>query len=85
LTLNNNHIGEDDIESYSMCLLSDESATLVEHHLLICEICRVRLVDAEEYIVAMKESVRNLPQRLQRTAKTPQAPSADRRVMRAGG
>jgi hypothetical protein len=58
---NDGHIPENDLEIYSTGALPEESAARVERHLLICEICRRRLVEAEEYLTAVKQAVRHLP------------------------
>jgi hypothetical protein len=62
LTLNHGHLREDDLERYSMSALPEESAARVEQHLLICETCRQRLIEAEQYTAAMKGAARGLPQ-----------------------
>jgi hypothetical protein len=85
LTLNDNHIEEDDLERYSTPRLPDESIVFVEQHLLICGICRERLMETEEYVAAMKESARNLPLRSRRPTKALKVPATDCRVNRAGG
>jgi hypothetical protein len=61
MDLNNSHIGEDDLESYSMRNLSQEAVDRVELHLLICETCRGRLMESEESIAIMKDAARELP------------------------
>ena len=65
----NQHVGEADLESYSMHALSREASARVEEHLLICETCRGRLVEADEYVAAMKDAARDLP--LQERAPEP--------------
>jgi hypothetical protein len=62
LTLNHGHLREDDLERYSMSALPEESAARVEQHLLICETCRQRLIEAEQYTAAMKGAARSLLQ-----------------------
>jgi hypothetical protein len=62
LTLNHGHLRADDLESYSMSALPEESAERVERHLLICEACRQRLIETEEYTAAMKVAARSLLQ-----------------------
>jgi hypothetical protein len=84
-TINDIHLGEDDLESYSTSALSDESTAFVELHLLICEFCRERLVQAEEYVAAIKESGRELTRRSRRPVTAAEVPEADSRVRRAGG
>jgi hypothetical protein len=61
LTLNHGHIKADDLERYSMSALPDESAVRVERHLLVCETCRQRLLEAEEYMTAMKGAIHEFP------------------------
>lgn len=68
MDLNNSHIGEDDLESYSKRALSEETEARVERHLLICGTCRERLVEAEEYMAAIKDAARQLP-RLERVSE----------------
>ena len=58
---NKQHVGEADLESYSMHALSPEASARVEEHLLICETCRQRLVEADEYVAAMKDAASDLP------------------------
>ena len=57
----NQHVKEADLESYSMHALSQEASARVEQHLLICETCRGRLTEADEYAAAMKDAARDLP------------------------
>ena len=85
LTLDDVHLGEDDLESYSMSALPDESAAFVERHILIWELCRERLVEADEYIAAIEGSSRELPRRSRRPATAREAPATDSCVRRAGG
>jgi hypothetical protein len=59
----NQHVTEADLESYSMHALSLEGSARVEQHLLTCETCRGRLVEADTYVAAMKDATRDLPRR----------------------
>jgi hypothetical protein len=61
LQTKNRHVGEADLESYSMRALSQDASARVEEHLLICETCRGRLVEADAYVAAMKDATRDLP------------------------
>lgn len=54
MSFKNGHIEEDDLERYSKQILDEESAALAEIHLLVCQSCQQRLVEVEEYTVAMK-------------------------------
>jgi hypothetical protein len=64
---NNSHLEDEELESYSMRALSLELEDRAECHLLICESCRQRLMEAEEYRVAVKDAARSL--RLQQSAR----------------
>jgi predicted anti-sigma-YlaC factor YlaD len=61
LPINKQHVVEADLESYSMQALSLEASARVEEHLLICETCRGRLLEADSYVAAMKDAARDLP------------------------
>lgn len=61
MTLNDGHIQVDDLERYSMSALPEGSTVEVEQHLLICDICRQKLLEAEEYMAAIKSAARALP------------------------
>jgi hypothetical protein len=63
MNLSNGHFEDEDLDSYSRRSLSEDSAACVERHLLICEICRDRLVEAEEYRAAIKAAARGLRSR----------------------
>jgi hypothetical protein len=54
--LPNAHVEESDIERYSLRALPEGAAMRIERHLLICEFCRQRLVEAEEYMHAIKQA-----------------------------
>jgi hypothetical protein len=68
LTLNHGHLKSDDLENYSMSALPNESVERIERHLLICETCCQRLIEAEEYVTVMKGATRGLQQQ-ERAAK----------------
>jgi hypothetical protein len=61
LQTNNQHAAEADLERYSMHVLPREASARLEEHLLICETCRGRLVEADLYAAAMKDAARDLP------------------------
>src|ERR1700674_4352874 len=61
LPTNNQHAAETDLEGYSMQTLSREASARVEEHLLICETCRGRLLEADKYVAAVKDAARYLP------------------------
>jgi anti-sigma factor ChrR (cupin superfamily) len=47
------HPDEERLENYSVGVLSDLQAGLVEVHLLLCGFCRERLVGIDDYVLAM--------------------------------
>jgi len=55
------HVEETAVERYAMGSLQEDAATAVEHHLLLCEVCRGRVTEAEAYIRIMKRAARELP------------------------
>ena len=48
------HADAEDLESYSMGTSSAEETARIEEHLLICEDCRNRLRDGEDYLNSMQ-------------------------------
>jgi hypothetical protein len=48
------HPDEEQIERYAMGALQEQEADRLEEHLLLCQDCRRRLAEADEYIPAMK-------------------------------
>lgn len=61
------HIEETTLERYSIGSLAEEAAADVEQHLLICEACQVRVIEADAYTRAMKHAVPNLPAETERS------------------
>jgi hypothetical protein len=60
LPTNNQHAADADLEGYSALTLSLEASARVEQHLLICETCRSRLLEADDYPAAMKTAAQYL-------------------------
>ena len=54
------HITEDDAESYVMETLPAAEPARIEEHLLICDECRQRLIEVEQYIAAMRAAAASL-------------------------
>src|SRR6266404_1145335 len=48
------HMEEDEVERYSMQEMSDVESGPFEEHLLICEVCRNRVQEADIYVSAMQ-------------------------------
>jgi len=71
LPTNNQHAVEAELEGYSMQTLSREASARVERHLLVCETCRVRLMEADEYAAAMKNAAQYLPRQEHAPAPEP--------------
>ncbi len=63
------HCDEDSFELYALGQLEETKAELFEEHILICESCRVRLDEADRYVVAMK----NGAARVRNEAKSPES------------
>jgi anti-sigma factor RsiW len=54
------HITDDEIEGYSLGALAAEPAALLEEHLLVCESCRQRLSESDEFVRAMEAGAARL-------------------------
>jgi hypothetical protein len=63
------HVDAEDLERYSMGTSPPEEAALIEEHLLTCEACQDRLLEADEYQSVMRASSAHL-RRTERTSKT---------------
>lgn len=48
------HIDTEELEKYSLGSVSTEQTAHIEEHLLTCEACHERLVEADEYSVALR-------------------------------
>lgn len=55
------HIDADDLDRYSLGTMSDAEAAPIEEHLMICEECRARVAENDEYVAAMKNATALLP------------------------
>ncbi len=51
-----NHIPEEIFDEFAMEMLCEEDHAFWEEHLLVCNICQDRLVEADEYIRIMKDA-----------------------------
>jgi anti-sigma factor RsiW len=54
------HLEEGDLERYSMGAMPEEEAAPFEEHLLICETCRRRVDDCDEFVAALKSAAAQL-------------------------
>ena len=54
------HLDEDLLERYALKSATGQELETVEEHLLICEVCRRRLVKLEQFISALKQCHRDL-------------------------
>jgi anti-sigma factor RsiW len=52
----NRHPNDDQREGYSMGTLNAKEVAELEEHLLICEICQVRLRDIDAFVEAMRSA-----------------------------
>jgi hypothetical protein len=50
------HLDEEAAEKYSLGQLSSKRTAEIENHLLLCDLCRKAVVDADEYIAAMRHA-----------------------------
>jgi putative zinc finger protein len=50
----NRHMADDEIESYSMGVASEEETARFEEHLLICEACQRRVGESDDQVAAMQ-------------------------------
>jgi hypothetical protein len=62
------HVDAEDLEKYSMGTSSLEETRLVEEHLLTCDGCQERLVEADDYVLAVGVAAQQV-RRDERTAK----------------
>jgi anti-sigma factor RsiW len=56
--MNTNHLDAEALERYALGQLEEPEHAATEEHLLICEECRNRLIEAERYVRAMREALR---------------------------
>jgi hypothetical protein len=54
------HLDEDLMDRYALQTAADQELATVEEHLLICGVCRRRLVELERFISALKQCHRDL-------------------------
>ncbi len=54
----NQHLDEDQADDYSMGALSESEEALCEEHLLVCETCRQKVNETDQYVRAMKSATR---------------------------
>jgi hypothetical protein len=52
------HVTEEELEQYCLSGLAEARCGRVEEHLLLCETCRDRLTETENFIVAMRQAGR---------------------------
>jgi hypothetical protein len=56
------HVTEDDLEQYCLGGLAEVRYARLEEHLFLCETCRERLTETENFVGAMREASRQLPE-----------------------
>ena len=54
------HVPEEELEQYCLGGLTDAKCSSLEEHLLLCEACRVRLTETENFIAAVREAGRRV-------------------------
>jgi hypothetical protein len=55
------HVGEDQLESYSIGNLAERHAAHVEEHVLICETCQDRLADSDSWVRSIRRGALRRP------------------------
>ena len=53
-----NHPQDEELEGYCRGCLGDARSAHLEEHLLLCEVCRARLIKTEEFIAAVRQAGR---------------------------
>ncbi len=64
-----NHPSEETLERYVMDRLQEAEEACVEEHLLLCEECRGKVEETEDYVRAMQTALAELEQRRSRAAR----------------
>lgn len=54
------HLLEETLESYAMRRLPEDECSPIEEHLLFCETCQDRLVDVDDYVLAIRFAAQRL-------------------------
>lgn len=54
------HVSDDVLEAYALKRLSGNDLDTLEDHLLLCEDCRSRLEEAEDFVAAMRQASQKL-------------------------
>lgn len=52
------HPSDDDLEQYSLGRLGEEQSTPLEEHLLVCDACRRRVEEFDEFVAVMRAALR---------------------------
>ena len=52
----NHHLDEEELESYALGTIPEDSASQLEEHLLICEACRRQLSETDTYLLSMRHA-----------------------------
>jgi anti-sigma factor RsiW len=50
------HFDDDEAERYSLGTISKDEQPALEEHLLICESCRRRVAESDQYVAAMRSA-----------------------------
>ena len=54
------HMGDEDLERYSMGSMSEGESARCEEHLLVCEACQARVTSTDTYVSAMRSAATEL-------------------------
>lgn len=58
--ITNGHVQDDSLEAFAMGRLQAEETEQIEDHLLICEVCRRRLAETDEFLKATRIAARRI-------------------------
>ncbi|HEY2018483.1 MAG TPA: T9SS type A sorting domain-containing protein [Bryobacteraceae bacterium] len=65
------HLDEEQFEKYSMGAVSEQESAQFEEHLLICESCRRKVTETDNYIAAMHGASRRMRESEKQEARAP--------------
>src|SRR5579872_4003995 len=52
----NCHLNEEDVEAFSLGLVSEKEAARMDEHLLLCEACQNRITESDAYVATMQRA-----------------------------
>jgi hypothetical protein len=52
----NCHLNEEDVEAFSLGLVSEKEEARIDEHLLLCEACQNRIIESDTYVATMQRA-----------------------------